>query len=1020
MLKKITLFIWCSLFASLAWAQETAPVNGVDDPRPGLYAFTHANIYTDYQTVLEDATLIVKDGRIMQAGKNLSIPVGAIVRDLQGKFIYPSFIDPYTSYGLPDIKRGPGFNWNAPEQINSDIEGAYNANEAIKSGYQAFAEFHIDGKTAEALRKEGFGAVVSLRKDGIARGTSVVATLAEDSDNEVIIKDEAAAYFSLSRGTSSQYFPISVMGSVALLRQTYLDARWYSEQNPGFYDITLERLNATRSLPQVFETSSWQDALRAGTVGKEFGTRYILRGSGEEYQRIAEMKALGYEFILPVNFPKAMDVSDPLEALDVTLEQLKHWELAPTNPAALHKAGIAFAFTKDGLEPGGDFMGNVRKAIAHGLPESEALKALTYTPARMMGLLNDVGSLQNGKLANFIITEGNILKEGSQIYENWVQGHPYVISDMDQRDIAGEYSLKVGADTHKLEVSGKPGKQEGKIIVNDSTSIKVTIGGDDQLINLSYNPDASKEATNLVRLSGYISGKNWSGKGQDTNGKWLDWAATWQEPEAKEEEATEGDASAKEEEGKDDSKEETPEMGKVTYPLMAYGFEEMPKQETILIRNATVWTNEADGILEGADVLIRNGKIAAVGKGLNAEGARVIDGTGKHVTCGIIDEHSHIALSSVNDVSTNSSLVRMSDAVNPEDLDVYRQLAGGVTAAQLLHGSANPIGGQSAIVKMRWGASPEQMLIKGADPFIKFALGENVKRSRSAISIRYPQTRMGVEQVYMDAFSQAKAYMEEWDAYNRLSKKDKVGKAAPRKILELEALAEIIRSDRFISCHSYVQSEINMLMHVADQFGFRVNTFTHILEGYKVADKMAAHGAGGSTFADWWAYKYEVIDAIPYNPTLMHNEGVVVAINSDDNEMARRLNQEAAKSIKYGGMSEEDAFKMVTLNPAKLLHLDDRMGSLKAGKDADVVVWSDHPLSIYARAETTIVDGAVYFSLEQDAALREQVETERNRLIQKMAASGEKGGGAGMSRPWKKVWDCDDVVIEGFDHLIED
>ena len=310
------------------------------------------------------------------------------------------------------------------------------------------------------------------------------------------------------------------------------------------------------------------------------------------------------------------------------------------------------------------------------------------------------------------------------------------------------------------------------------------------------------------------------------------------------------------------------------------------------------------------------------------------------------------------------------------------------------------------------------MLIDGAAPFIKFALGENVKRSRSAISRRYPQTRMGVEQVYVDAFTRAREYMAEWDAYNKLPRKTKASTPEPRRILELEALAEIIRSERFISCHSYVQSEINMLMHVAEDFGFRVNTFTHILEGYKVADKMAAHGAGGSTFADWWAYKREVVDAIPYNPTLMHNEGVVVAVNSDDNEMARRLNQEAAKSIKYGGMSEEDALKLVTLNPAKLLHLDDRMGSIKVGKDGDVVLWSDHPLSIYANAEKTLIDGRVYFDIDRDAELRAAVEAERNRLMQKMRESGAPTGGRGMGRPWRKVWDCEDVVIEGFDHLI--
>ena len=283
------------------------------------------------------------------------------------------------------------------------------------------------------------------------------------------------------------------------------------------------------------------------------------------------------------------------------------------------------------------------------------------------------------------------------------------------------------------------------------------------------------------------------------------------------------------------------------------------------------------------------------------------------------------------------------------------------------------------------------MLIDGADEFIKFALGENVKRTRNENSIRYPQTRMGVEQVYVDAFTRAKAYAADWENYNRLSAKEKAKAAKPRRDLSLDALAEIMRKERFITCHSYVQSEINMMMHVAEQFDFNINTFTHILEGYKVADKMAAHGVGGSTFADWWAYKFEVRYAIPYNATLMTMAGVTTAINSDDAEMARRLNQEAAKSVKYGNMSEEEAWKMITLNPAKLLHLDDRMGSVKAGKDADLVLWSDNPLSIYAKAEKTMIDGRIYYDLEQDAQKREVIARERARLIQKMQQA-KKGG----------------------------
>jgi imidazolonepropionase-like amidohydrolase len=357
----------------------------------------------------------------------------------------------------------------------------------------------------------------------------------------------------------------------------------------------------------------------------------------------------------------------------------------------------------------------------------------------------------------------------------------------------------------------------------------------------------------------------------------------------------------------------------------------------------------------------------------------VIDGSGKYLTAGIIDEHSHIAVSgSVNECSQSvTSEVRIGDVLDPDDIQIYRQLAGGVTAVHVLHGSCNTIGGQTQLIKLRWGKDAQELKFADWDPFIKFALGENVKRSDDGSNNRFPDTRMGVEQVLMDAFTRALDY-------------EKLG-TEKRRDLELDALVEILNHKRFITCHSYVQSEINMLMHVADTFGFRVNTFTHILEGYKVADKMKAHGAAASTFSDWWAYKSEVQDAIPYNMTIMDKEGLIVAVNSDNAETARHLNQEAAKSIKYGGLSEEEAWKICTLNPAIMLHVSDRVGSIKPGKDADVVLWSADPLSVYAKAEKTIVDGIIYFDVDRDAQMRKQIAVEKNRLVQKMI-DAKKGG----------------------------
>jgi imidazolonepropionase-like amidohydrolase len=441
-------------------------------------------------------------------------------------------------------------------------------------------------------------------------------------------------------------------------------------------------------------------------------------------------------------------------------------------------------------------------------------------------------------------------------------------------------------------------------------------------------------------------------------------------------------------------------MVPLNYPNVGYGYRNLPRQEDILFKNATVWTGEAAGILENTDVLVRKGKIARVGKGLPAGGARVVDATGKHLTAGIIDEHTHIAALAINEAGQNSSAeVKMTDVLDPKDINIYRNLAGGVTSVQLLHGSANPIGGRSAIFKLKWGKSAREMLYENMPEFIKFALGENVKQSNWESYNRFPQSRMGVEQVFMNYFQRAKEYQALKDSGQPY-----------RHDEELEVLAEILRGERFISCHSYVQSEINMLMKVADKMGFKVNTFTHILEGYKVADKMAAHGVGGSTFSDWWAYKYEVKDAIPHNAAIMHSQGVTVAINSDDQEMSRRLNQEAGKTVKYGGLSEEEAWKTVTLNPAKLLHLDDRVGSIREGKDADLVLWSDNPLSVYAVAETTFIEGVPYFDRQQDAALKRQMAEERNQLINLMLE--EKEGGSPLRSPAqnaRRAFTCDSL-----------
>ncbi len=404
-----------------------------------------------------------------------------------------------------------------------------------------------------------------------------------------------------------------------------------------------------------------------------------------------------------------------------------------------------------------------------------------------------------------------------------------------------------------------------------------------------------------------------------------------------------------------------------------------------LIRNATVLTITR-GTLTNTDVLVRDGKIAGVGKNLKASAdARVIDGTGKYVMPGIIDCHSHSMLDTINEGSLSvTSMARTRDVLNPNDVDLYRELAGGVTTLNLLHGSANAIGGLNTVVKIKFGRPVEEFIFPGAIPGIKFALGENPKRSsfqpQAGQQRRYPATRMGVEEVIREAFTRARDYQKTWTEYRAAVGRGEKNLIAPRRDLQLEPLVEVLEGKRFVHSHCYRADEILMLINVANEFGFKIRTFQHALEGYKVAKEIAQHGAGASIFADNWAYKIEAYDAIPYNAAIMMRAGVVVSMNSDSDERARRLNIEAAKAMRYGDLSEEEALKLITWNPARQLGIQDRVGSIEVGKDADLGIWNGHPLSVYARVDTTIIDGQIFFDRAQDLARRGEVQQERARL----------------------------------------
>ncbi|MCC6281764.1 MAG: amidohydrolase family protein [Saprospiraceae bacterium] len=995
-LTRVLLGISLLISQTALFAQQTFPVAAPSDERTGLHAFTHATIYIDYKTSVDNATLLIRDGKVIAAGPNLAVPKDAAIHDCSGKTIYPGFIDLYaTGYGLPAPPPDARGGFGQPRQALSAKKGPYAWNEGLRPEFSAAALFSNDAKAAEEWRKIGFGAVLTHNADGISRGTGALVALGETREHEMILLEKAGHFMSFRKGSSTQNYPNSLMGCIALIRQTYLDGQWYKLE--GFKEeknLSLEAWNALLDLPQIFESTEKLDELRIARIGQEFGVKYIVKSAGDDYQRLQEIAATGQSLIVPLNFPEGFDVRDPYDALNTPLKDLKHWELAPSNPARLQGAGVHFALTINGLKEKNKFWENLRKAVEYGLSEETALKALTYNPANFIRSYNQIGSLEPGKIANFIITNGNLFKPEGKIYQNWVKGALYEIAadKTFPSGAMGIYQLQVGTATYTMTVKGKAESPEVQIMRADSTKTKATLSYNTTgTVLLTFQPDSVQKAN--VSLSGVMGPKEWVGQGTLPDGSWVSWNAAYlktPEPDNK----TPKQAPVVK-----------PETGDLIFPFTAFGWKEKPVQQTVLIQNATVWTSEKEGVLQNTDVLISNGKILKIGKKLPVQdNAVVVNGTGKHLTAGIIDEHSHIAVTrSVNEGSQESSAeVRIADVIDSEDNDIYRQLAGGVTSSHLLHGSANPIGGQTQLIKLRWGYMPEDLKFQNWPGFIKFALGENVKQSSSSTSTRFPQTRMGVEQVYADYFTRAQEY----------GKLKKSGKPY-RKDLDLEALLEILESKRFITCHSYVQSEITMMIRIAERFGFKLNTFTHILEGYKVADKMAKHGAGASTFSDWWAYKYEVYEAIPHNAGMMTDRGVVVAINSDDAEMARRLNQEAAKSVMYTGMKEEEAWKMVTINPAKLLHIDQQTGSLKTGKDADVVLWNENPLSVYAKAEKTWVDGILFFDRQEDANMQEWVRKERARLIQKIQSA--KKGGEGGERPSapKHQYHCDSEEDEG-------
>ncbi|MCC6233863.1 MAG: amidohydrolase family protein [Verrucomicrobiales bacterium] len=961
-LRALVLAVGCLLpsLGSRAAAPLDAP--GFTPRFAGYHALVNATVVPAPGIEIPRATLVISNGLIASLQSDGPVPAGARAWDYAGLTVYAGFVEPYVAQSLAvaaaplasgdpatdqrplaDEDLGPRFFGVPGQERDAGSPGPGAFTRRVTPELRVATLYTPTPKTLESLQELGFTAAHIVPSDGLIRGQSAVVSLGAASPNRAVLRADLAQCVGFdpgpTDGTVPAPYPGSLMGAVAVFRQTFLDAahhaatKAYASGHPEAglsppFNAAWDALRAvTAGQTVLFDAGSVLMMHRAAQLARELGLNHTaFLATGQEWRRPDLLAAIGGPFILPLAHPALPKIAQAADWEDVSLDQLRAWDWAPETAALLERAALPFALSTHGLTERQEFRKNLAASLERGLSRSNALRALTLTPAQLTGLADRLGTVEPGKLAHLTVVAGDYFNPTSRVHAVWVEGVP-----------------------HELPRPRRESPVPSQTATNATT----------QTTSTNLPPFPRPALARVARAP-------------------LDLRGPLQRPAA------------------------------------------------VLVRHATIWTCGPAGVLTNASLLIRQGRIEAVGTepADAADGALIVEGNGLHLTPGLIDCHSHSAiLGSVNEGTIPSSaMVRIEDVINSESPEMLRQLAGGLTVANLLHGSANPIGGQNAVIKLREGAPPDGLRLPGAPAGIKFALGENVKQANwgDRQTTRFPQTRMGVPTFFANRFTAAQRYRQALQA-----RQTDPSLPPLRRDLELEALAEILEGRRLIHCHSYRQDEIVVFLRTMESFGVRVATLQHVLEGYKVADEIARHGAGASTFSDWWAFKMEVIDAIPYAGSLMRERGVTVSFNSDSSDHARRLNTEAAKAVKYGGTTEAEALRFVTLNPARQLGIDARVGSLERGKDGDFAVWSGHPLDTRSLCLQTWIEGHQYFERAAQETRTQALREEHTALLAK-ARNARTGGtaepsAAARARFFQRAWesashlgvvDCQDCVLQ--------